>query len=162
MPQNYTNQSTYNCEEDVKRKENMKNSNDVINTTKSLKVLIIVLTVLVFLTGLIDVGFGGVLQIQPEIAAMESNVDYVPELKGLISIFGITLLIFGLITLLSAKWIWQKKREGTILGIFAGLKLVIVSAVSFILNGGVSILIFDGLRGVIIIALAVVLYKKIK
>ena len=139
----------------------MKNSNDVINTTKSLKVLIIVLTVFVFLTGLIDVGFGGVLQIQPEIAAMESNVDYVPELKGLISIFGITLLIFGLTTLLSAKWIWQKKREGTILGVFAGLKLVIVSAVSFILNGGVSILIFDGLRGVIIIALAVVLYKKI-
>jgi len=94
------------------------NSND-INTTKSLKGLTIALTVLVFLTGLIDTGFGGVLQIQPEIAAMESNVDYIPELKGLISIWGITLLFFGLITLLSARWIWQKKREGTILGIFA-------------------------------------------
>lgn len=139
----------------------MKNSNDVTNTTKSLKVLIIVLTVLVFLTGLIDVGFGGVLQIQPEIAAMESNVDYVPELKGLISIFGITLLISGLITLISAKWIWHKKIEGTVLGVFFGLKLLIVSAVSFALNGNVSIIIFDGLRGAIIIALAVVLYKKI-
>ena len=139
----------------------MKNSNAVTNTTKSLKGLTIALTALVFLTGLIDTGFGAVLQIQPEIAAMESNVDYVPELKGLISIFGITLLFFGLVTLLSARWIWQKKKEGTILGIFVGLKLVIVSAVSFILNGGVSILIFDGLRGVIIIALAVVLYKKI-
>lgn len=139
----------------------MTNSNDVISITKSLKGLTIALTVLLFLTGLIDTGFGGVLQIQPEIAAMESNVDYVPELKGLISIFGITLLIFGLTTLLSAKWIWQKKREGTILGIFAGLKLVVVSAVSFVLNGDVSILIFDGLRGVIIIALAVVLHKEI-
>lgn len=139
----------------------MTNSND-INTTKSLKGLTIALTVLVFLTGLIDTGFGGVLQIQPEIAAMESNVDYIPELKGLISIWGITLLFFGLITLLSARWIWQKKREGTILGIFAGLKLVIVSAVSFVLNGGVSILIFDGLRGVIIIGLAVVLAKTQK
>ena len=139
----------------------MKNSNDVKNTSKGLKVLIIVLTVLVFLTGLIDVGFGGVLQIQPEIAAMESNVDYVPELKGLISIFGITLLISGLITLLSAKWIWHKKIEGTILGVFFCLKLLIVSAASFALNGNVSILIFDGLRGVIIIALAVVLYKEI-
>ena len=139
----------------------MKNSTDVKNTSKGLKVLIIVLTVLVFLTGLIDVGFGGVLQIQPEIAAMESNVDYVPELKGLISIFGITLLISGLITLLSAKWIWHKKIEGTILGVFFCLKLLIVSAASISLNGNVSILIFDGLRGVIIIALAVVLYKEI-
>ena len=49
---------------------------------------------------------------------MESNTDYVPELKGLISIFGITLLIFGLITLLSAKWVWKKKIEGTIVSIF--------------------------------------------
>ena len=102
-----------------------------------------------------------VLQFKPEIAAMESNTDYVPELKGLISIFGITLLIFGLITLLSAKWVWKKKIEGTIVSIFSGLKLFIVSIVSFILNGDISIILYDGVRGAIIVVLAVVLYKKI-
>tara|TARA_Y100000385_G_C12603704_1_gene429929 strand:+ start:76 stop:525 length:450 start_codon:yes stop_codon:yes gene_type:complete len=139
----------------------MENSNDVKNTTKGLKGLIIVLIGLLVLTGLIDFGFGVVLQFKPEIAAMESNTDYVPELKGLISIFGITLLIFGLITLLSAKWVWKKKIEGTIVSIFSGLKLFIVSIVSFILNGDISIILYDGVRGAIIVVLAVVLYKKI-
>lgn len=139
----------------------MNNSNDVKSTTNELKVLVIVLTIFLGLTGLIDVGFGLGLQFSPELFAEEFNVDYISELKGLISVFGISILIWGSLTLLSAKWVWEKKIEGTILGIFSGLKLFFASIATFIYTGSVSNIIFDGARGVIIIILAVVLYKKI-
>ncbi len=139
----------------------MNNSNDVKSTTNELKVLVIALTIFLGLTGLIDVGFGLGLQFSPELFAEEFNVDYVSELKGLISVFGISILIWGSLTLLSAKWVWEKKIEGTILGIFSGLKLFFASIATFIYTGSVSNIIFDGARGVIIIILAVVLYKKI-
>ena len=55
----------------------------------------------------------------------------------------------------------EEKNRRNYCKYFSGLKLFIVSIVSFILNGDISIILYDGVRGAIIVVLAVVLFKKI-
>lgn len=128
---------------------------------KGSKPLTVVLTVLLAFTGLTDMFFGGIAaQFQPESLADEYNADYVTELDGLISVFGVLVFVWGIATLLAAKWVWNRRREGAILGALAGVKLLVVSIVTYALNDRFSILIFDGLRGAIIATLAIVLLKN--
>ena len=122
------------------------------------KPLLIALTALLAFTGLTDTFFGGIAaQFQPESLADEYNADYAAELDGLISVFGILVLVWGIATLLAAKWVWNRRRGGAILGALAGVKLLVVSIVTYGLNDRFSILLFDGLRGAIIAALAIAL-----
>ena len=110
----------------------MDSSNDAnADTGKNLNVPFIVLTVLVALTGMIDFSFGVILQFAPEIFAAEFGVEYVPELKGLISVFGISTLFWGLATLVSARWIWKRKLAGLIIGALSGAKLLFASLATF-------------------------------
>lgn len=74
-------------------------------------------------------------------------------LELLIAVLGSALLSLAMIVLLAAWWSHQNRSEGRTLGMVCACTLLLVAVSAWLVAGSTQVLILDGVRGLLLLAL---------
>lgn len=73
----------------------------------------------------------------------------------LIAVLGAAILSLGLTVLLAAVWVWQGLAAGRTLGLLCAATLLLVAGAAWLQAGSTQVLLLDGVRGAVLLALGV-------
>jgi len=125
-------------------------------TSKAIFLGFLILNILVAL-------FFGLLPLVSFTSVLELNqISYSEELVIFGVVMGTAMLFLTAILILSFLWTRKGKREGAIIGIFAGFYLLVVGILSWIYTGDSTTFMMDSIRGFITILFGLMVYRSLK